>query len=992
MVTHPVNENDLVVLAGNTRPEALVPANDQGPVADDMPLPHMMLQLRRPAAQEQALVALIDQLHDRTSPNYHHWLTAAEIGERFGPAGSDIQAVTGWLSQHGFAVNTVYTNKMVIDFSGTAGQVGAAFHTEIHHLLVDGVDHYANTSDPQIPAALAPAVVGIVSLHDFMPIPASLHHKIGSDVKGGPPTYTDGITQYVSPGDIATIYNFRPMFTGNLDGRGQTIYVLGNSNVYQTSDWSTFRTAFNLFASATLTVKFPQPPSGPNNCNNPGVNNSDAEATLDVEYASAGAPGANIVLAACSDSSGPTSGILIAVQNLVNGASPPAIISISYQHCEAVAGATFNAAINTAYQTGVAEGASIYAAAGDFGAAMCANANDTARTGIGVNAFASTPYNVAVGGTDFEDYYLGENSNYWNSGNAADWSSAKSYIPEIPWNSSCGSQLIAQYNGYNGPVAFCNSSFVIANPVYTDGWAGGGGPSGCATGAPSVSSVVSGTCAGYAKPSWQSLVGVPNDGVRDVPDVSLFSSGGPTATGPWHRTYVWCYSDTSRGGRACTVSPSGWTFGGFGTSFATPIWAGIQALINQRTGQSQGNPNVRLYQIAAAEYGSGGPFPHCASNNGPPSLLQDCIFRDVTFGDTDVPCLPDGSSLYDCYYNQNGGAYPFGLMSTSYTSYAPTYKAQTGWDFATGIGTVNVANLVAIWSPKKTGTHDFYGIGRSDILWHDTSGNTAIWLMNGGTVLSNTLVSNVPTNWSIVGQRDFDGDGRSDLLWHDTGGNTALWLMKGATVFSNVSLGNVPTTWSIVGTGDFNLDGKADILWRDNTGNVAIWLMNGGTVVSNVFVANVPTSWSIVASTSNRIFWRDTSGNIALWEMNGGSVFKNFYLGNVPAAWSIVGTGDFDGNGITDVLWRNSSGNVAIWFFTVALNSAPFSNVFVANVPTTWTIAETGDFDGDGKSDILWHDNTGNTAIWLMNGGTVSSNLFVSNVPTSWSIQGAGTD
>ena len=659
-----------------------------------------------------------------------------------------------------------------------------------------------------------------------------------------------------------------------------------------------------------------------------------------------------------------------------------------------MAGTSFNAAVNTAYQTGVAEGASIYAAAGDEGASTCTNEGETARTGIGVNAFASTPYNVAVGGTDFEDYYLGESSNYWNNGNAADWSSAKSYIPEIPWNSSCGSQLIAQYNGYDftyGPNGFCNSSFVVGGTLYQS-WAGGGGPSGCATGATSVDGVVSGTCAGYAKPAWQSLLGVPNDGVRDVPDVSLFSSGGPSATGPWHRTYVWCFSDTNRGGRACTVGPSGWTFGGFGTSFATPIWAGIQALINQQTGNTrQGNPNVRLYQIAAAEYGNSAQLFSCASNESGP-YKGTCIFNDVTYGDTDVPCLiylSDVNTLYDCYY-PSGSTY--GVMSNSYTSYAPTYNAQTGWDFATGIGTVNVANLVAKWSPKKTGTHDFYGYGRSDIAWRDTSGDFALWVMNGGTVSSAANVSNVATTWSVAGQRDFDGDGRSDILWHDTSGNTAIWLMSGTTPTAITSLGNIPTTWSVAGTGDYNLDGKGDILWRDTSGNVSVWLMNGATVSSSTLVGNVPTTWSIVASTSNRIFWRDTSGNFALWLMNGGAIFDTYSLGNVPKIWSVAGTGDFDGDGITDVLWRNSSGNLAIWFFGIGISSIPITPVSVGNVPTTWSVAETGDFDGDGKSDILWRDTSGNLAMWLMNRATVTSSTNVANVPATWAIQAAGAE
>jgi hypothetical protein len=998
LVTQAINENDLVTLTGNTRPEARAAANDQGAVADDTPLPHMMLQLRRPAAQEQALVALIDQLHDSNSPSYHHWLTAVEIGERFGPAPSDIQAVTGWLSQHGFAVNTVYTNRMVVDFSGTAGQVRSAFRTEIHNLDVNGVAHFANTTDPQIPAALAPGVVGIVSLHDFKPSPVFVPQKVRSDAKPAPQTYTDGITQYISPGDIATIYNFRPMFSGSINGQGQTIYVVGNSQMYRPDDWTDFRTAFGIpntsYVNVSLSLEFPQPPSGPNNCTNPGINNSDAEATLDVEYASAGAPGANIVLAVCSDSAGPTSGILIAVQNLVNGSNPPAIISVSYQHCEALAGASFNAAINTAYQTGVAEGASIYAAAGDQGASICTNEGETARTGIGVNAFASTPYNVAVGGTDFEDYYLGESSNYWNNGNAADWSSAKSYIPEIPWNSSCGSRLIAQYNGYDytyGTNGFCNSSYVVGGTYYQS-WAGGGGPSGCATGATSVDGVVSGTCAGYAKPAWQSLLGVPNDGVRDLPDVSLFSSGGPSATGPWHRTYVWCYSDTSRGGKACTVGPSGWTFGGFGTSFATPIWAGIQALINQQTGNTrQGNPNVRLYQIAGAEYGNSAQLFSCASNESGP-YKGSCIFNDVTYGDTDVPCLiylSDVNTLYDCYY-PSGSTY--GVMSSSYTSYAPTYSAQTGWDFATGIGTVNVANLVAKWSPKKTSTHDFYGYGRSDIAWRDTSGNLVFWVMNGKIVSSAANVTNVATTWSVAGQRDFDGDGRSDILWHDPSGNTAIWLMSGTTPTSAVSLGNIPKTWSVAGTGDYNLDGKGDILWRDTSGNVVVWLMNGATVSSSTLVGNVPTTWSIVASTSNRIFWRDTSGNIALWLMNGGAIFETYSLGNVPKIWSIAGTGDFDGDGITDILWRDSSGNLAIWFFGIGLSNIPITSVSIGNVPMTWSVAETGDFDGDRKSDILWRDTSGNTAIWFMNGTTVSSTAGVGSIPMTWTVQSANSE
>ena len=127
LITQPVVDGNLVVLSGNTRPEAREPANDRGIVSDGLPLEHMMLQLRRSADRERALVSLIDQLHDRKSPNYQRWLSASEIGAQFGLAESDIQAITGWLQQHGFTVNTVYPNGMIIDFSGTAGQVRTAF-------------------------------------------------------------------------------------------------------------------------------------------------------------------------------------------------------------------------------------------------------------------------------------------------------------------------------------------------------------------------------------------------------------------------------------------------------------------------------------------------------------------------------------------------------------------------------------------------------------------------------------------------------------------------------------------------------------------------------------------------------------------------------------------------------------------------------------------------------------------------------------------------
>jgi subtilase family serine protease len=334
----------------------------------------------------------------------------------------------------------------------------------------------------------------------------------------------------VTPPDLATIYNFNPLFQAGTSGQNQTIYLIEDTDLYTTSDWTTFRSTFGLsaYTSGSLSTIHPAPPSGSNNCADPGVNSDDIEAILDAEYASAAAPNARIVLATCADTN-TTFGALFAIQNLINGANPPAIISLSYIECEAANGASSNAAFSAIYQQGVAEGTSIFVAAGDEDAGSC-DYNGTAVThGIGVNAYASTPYNVAVGGTDFSDTYSATNSTYWSPSNTSTYGSAKSYVPEIPWNDSCAGQLLATFEQYTttyGSSGFCNSR---KGAGFLNNGGGSGGPSGCATGSPSPSTpeVVSGSCAGYAKPSWQSgVVGIPNDGVRDIPDVSLFAADG----------------------------------------------------------------------------------------------------------------------------------------------------------------------------------------------------------------------------------------------------------------------------------------------------------------------------------------------------------------------------------------------------------------------------------------------------------------------------------
>jgi len=734
-----IHEADRITLAGNTHPEAR-PANDHGRVADGFAMDHMLLQLKRSPEQELALQEFLDELQSKGSPNFHHWLSAPEFGERFGLAKSDLDTVTGWLETHGFHVNVVYPSGMLIDFSGTAAQVRKAFRTEIHSLEVKGQKHVGNVNDPQIPAALAPVVAGVVSLHDFRPHAMHRLHKANTEFTF-PGLFGD--TNYaVVPADLAQIYNLKALFSAGISGQGQTIALIEDTDVFSASDWNTFRQTFGLssYSSASfMQVHPPAPPAQPaNNCGAPGVfAPNDAEAILDAEWASASAPSATIEMAACADTS-TTFGGLIAIQNLINSsAPPPSIMSISYGQCETVNGAAANAAYNAAYQQAAAEGVSVFVASGDSGAAGCDNGAAEATRGIGVNAFASTPNNVAVGGTDFSDTFSGTNINYWNSSNTSAFGSAISYIPEIPWNDSCAGQLVSTYLGYSptyGSTSLCNDP--VFGSLFASTVAGGGGPSQCASGTPSTAGVVSGSCAGWPKPSWQSVLGNPNDGVRDTPDVSLFA-----ADGLWSHYYVFCWSDARHGGAACGADPSGWSGAG-GTSFAAPILAGIQALINQKAGGAQGNPAPVYYQLAAAEYGSGGNGS-CNSDNGN-AVAGSCIFYDVTSGDMDVDCIGP-----NCYLADGS----VGVLSTSNTSFAPAYGSNVGWDFATGIGTVNAANLVNRWPvslPQPSFT--LSASPGSSTLLQGASGPTTITVnpVNGFSGSVSLTASGLPAGVSAV--------------------------------------------------------------------------------------------------------------------------------------------------------------------------------------------------------------------------------------------------
>jgi hypothetical protein len=677
-VSEVVDDARRITLNGNVHPLARAEF-DRGAVADSLPINRILLLLRRSDEQEAALQDALAKLQDKSSPTFHQWLTPEQFGAQFGPADADIQAVTDWLTRQGFTIGKIYSGKTVIEFSGSAAQVQRAFSTAIHNYQVNGKMYSANASDPQIPAALSPVVTGVVSLHNF---PRDFYaRRFGTLRRGGGKSVVEPLTTFpnpfgpgtfygLGPGDFAKIYSV-PATCGAgtpappCNGAGQTIAIVGETNL-NVSDVQQFRSIFGLPATFDANnIVY--------NGEDPGITSKDeeGEALLDTQWSGGAAPGAAIkyVLSASTPASqGVDLSALYIVENNLAG-----VMSESYGDCETNLGSAGNEFFNSLWEQAAAQGITVVVSSGDAGSAGCDdfNAQQTATQGLAVSGISGTPFNVSVGGTDFDQ----ANSPllYWNATNDATGTSAKGYIPEIPWNDNCA-QIGLTGCGVSAP----NGSLNIV--------AGSGGPSNV-----------------YPKPTWQMGVkGMPNDNHRDQPDVSLFASSGFTGTG-----YLYCQSDLT----APCSAPSGFsgpiTFGVIGgTSAAAPSFAGIIALVNQSqtTTQNpaprQGNANYILYAMARMNGTS------CTSST---SEAVGCIFNDVVGGNSFVKSH-FGSSVGTNSVACKGGTpdCSVSVASSNGVLVDPTHPtteawtATSGYDMATGLGTVNVDNLAAKWGSVST--------------------------------------------------------------------------------------------------------------------------------------------------------------------------------------------------------------------------------------------------------------------------------------------------
>jgi subtilase family serine protease len=672
-----VDELSLTTLKGNV-PRLAQAQFDQGEAASATQLTHMRLVLSRSTEQQAALDAYLAQLQDKSSLNYHKWLTPEQFGQLYGPADSDIAALVAWLESHGLQVEPLSKGRTNIAFNGTVSQVEQAFHTSIHSFLISGgqtgeQQFYSNTTDPQIPSALAAVVKGVAHLNTIRPRPHShrgiagqfnpgtgrLEPASAAEAEGVNPyltTTSKGDFLYIVPGDAATIYDTPNSYNANFssgtsyNGTGVNIGVGGQATI-NSSTVVDYRSKF-LGNTTAPTFQYCSSSSSCSTTAGSGYASSTSgdggEAYLDTELSGGMAPGASIYYYATPTSDG-TLGIEAAIEaNVVD------IFSLSWGDCESDMVSGGNAQFNLWWEQAATQGIAVTVSSGDSGSAGCdvtqtSNGKNVpdATGGLAVSGFASTPYNIAVGGTDF--YALPSSfTTYASTTNGAYYRSALNFIPESTWNDST-----TQNGAISANIPFTSSNANI--------WAGSGG----------VSAV-------YSRPAWQVGTGaVDSSGMRDIPDVSLMA-GDSTDSAAW----LVCDDTTAGTGTAncVTQQPSGsFYFGAYGgTSTAAPSFAGILALVQQKTGSRLGQAAQELYVLYNGSHAR-------------------AIFHDVTVGNNSVPCTPNLTKDGSCVETTPTSGYYF----------ESGYNTNTGYDLATGLGSVDATQLVNYWGSSSGSSATF---------------------------------------------------------------------------------------------------------------------------------------------------------------------------------------------------------------------------------------------------------------------------------------------
>lgn len=623
-----LNSAQVVPLSGNVH--GLAKAEfDQGRADSGLILHGLALNFKPSATQQVALATLLAQQKTPSSPNFHKWLTPAQFADRFGLSQGDINKVVSWLQAQGFTVTRIANSRNQIVFDGTVAQVENSFHTEIHNYLIDGEVHFANSSAPSVPVELAGIALGLQHLHNFQPKARAKFHTVPAT--GANPNFTSVVSgnHFVAPGDFATIYDVTPLYTAGTDGTGEKIVLTGQSSIALT-DVANFRSASGLAANVpTLLLE-------PGTGTSTRCSGDEGESDLDVEWSGAVAKNASITLVYAGLETGDTCsnrqfGAFDALQYAIDNNLAP-VISNSYGNCESAVGLAFAQTLQGWVQQANTQGQTVMSASGDDGAADCDFQVTTATQGLAVDVPAAVPEVTGMGGNEFNGDAGGVVSGgnvgatqYWSgtTGGADAISSALSYIPEMGWN---------------------DTTFNLAN----------GGTIGASGGGASIY---------FAKPTWQIGTGVPADGKRDVPDMSMNAS-------PDHDGYLFCSEDGGSSGivASCTDGFRDGAGGTLtvvgGTSAAAPTFGGIVALIDEYLASSGlGNINPILYGLVATNASA---------------------FHDITVGNNIVPCT-SGTT---------------GCPATAPFQYG--FTTNTGYDQVTGLGSVDANALAVAWKASLT--------------------------------------------------------------------------------------------------------------------------------------------------------------------------------------------------------------------------------------------------------------------------------------------------
>jgi hypothetical protein len=608
---------------------------DQGLADNSKVIQGMSIHFKRSEAQEASLNALLQAQQDPGSPSYHKWLTQAEFGQQFGMSSADLDKVTGWLQQEGFTVTSVAASKNSINFSGNIAAIERAFQTQIHNYSVSGETHFANETQISIPGSLAGTVSSVRGLNDFRLKPRVQFPK--SRDAASNPHFTSGLSgaHYITPGDFAVIYDVKPLYTAGNTGKGVTIAVIGQTDILA-ADIADFQGAAGLTVVAPTV--FTVPNTTPLSVAAGSASDDLSETDLDLEWSGGVATGASIVLVNSGDV---FTSLSYAIENPIGGITIP-IISQSYGACEASVSTGDQGTIEGWLKQANSQGQTVVLASGDSGAADCDSGVTSATHGLAVDYPGSSAYVTAAGGSEFTGDGTAQTP---QTGAGTYWSANGS--------GSVADDLITSAKSYIPEMAWNDTTFAIAQPNGSLS-AGGGG----------VSTL-------WAKPSWQTGVpGIPADKFRDVPDISLNSS-------PDHDPYLYCTQIKTQPSQTYASSCQATSFrlnngsnsdtnnltAAGGTSFAAPAFAGLLAIIEQKLGVGGlGNVNPILYTLAAN------------------ATTYASAFHDITAGDNKVPCTTGSTNC------------PTGSNPTI------GYTAGTGYDQATGLGSVDANKLATAFA------------------------------------------------------------------------------------------------------------------------------------------------------------------------------------------------------------------------------------------------------------------------------------------------------